>query len=192
MAWMSISRQNISASAFRLAGPLAAALILGSVPAGAEAPAASESAPLLLDRLAGSWEGTVLYRNSLTGEAQSAATTMVGTRKGDSVVLDMEADDGKGRIVRQPFTITVQSARRTLTRNPGDRPITFAVTGNLAPKPSEPVALELVGRGSEGAGPVDLRETLTIDGPKLVWKRESRLDGKPYSFRSEYRLTRKP
>jgi hypothetical protein len=152
----------------------------------------AESAPQILDRLVGSWEGTLMFRNSLTGEAQTVATTMVGTRKGDAVVLDMVADDGKGRIVRQPFTLTIQAPRRTLTRNPGDRPISFAVTGNLAPAAGEPVALEMIGRGSEGAGPVDLRETLTIDGANLVWKRESRPDGKPFAFRSEYRLTRKP
>lgn len=192
MASMNISKPNISALAFRLV-LLGAAAVAAPLPAHAQAqPAVSETASKTLERFVGRWDGELEYRNSLTGAIATVPTTMVGKMQGDRALLDVVADDGKGRIVRQPFTISIQPHRQTMTRNPGDRPLSFAATGDLTPKPSEPLKLELLARGSEGGGPVDIRETLSIEGDKLVWRRETQPDGRPFAFKSEYRLTRKP
>ena len=72
MAWMSISRPNISASAsrVRVSGLVAAALLaLSAVPTAvsAQAAAAEEHAPQLLARFHGDWQGTVMFRNVLNG-----------------------------------------------------------------------------------------------------------------------------
>ena len=202
MAWMSISRQNISASGSRL--PLrdgasrllaAAALALMAAPsaASAQAPVAGEHAPQLLARFHGNWEGTVLFRNVLNGESQTVGATMTGKPQGDAALLDMLLDDGKGRLMRQPFKISVNAPGRTFTRDPGDEAVTFRIAeGNLAPATGEPVKLVLEGRGAEQAVPMDVRETIEIDGDRMIWRREMKPDGGAYGFRSEYRLTRKP
>lgn len=193
MAWMSISRPNISASASRLFA--AAALALLAVPAAvsAQAPAVGEHAPLLLARFHGNWEGTVLFRNVLNGETQTVGATMTGKPQGNAALLDMLLDDGKGRLVRQPFKISVNAPTRSFTRDPGDEAVTFRIAeGNLAPGATEPVKLVLEGRGAEQAVPMDVRETIEIDGDKMIWRREMKPDGGAYGFRSEYRLTRKP
>lgn len=193
MAWMSISRPNISASASRLAAALALALLAPSA-LHAQAPAtAGEHAPQLLARFLGDWEGTVMFRNVLNGQTQSVGATMKGKPQGDRVVLDMLLDDGKGRLVRQPFSISVNAPSRSFTRDPGDEAVTLRiVSGNLAPTAAEPVALVMEGRGSEQAVPMDLRETIDISGDQMVWRREMKPDGGAWGFRSEYRLTRKP
>jgi hypothetical protein len=54
------------------------------------------------------------------------------------------------------------------------------------------VKLVLEGRGAEQAVPMDVRETIEIDGDRMIWRREMKPDGGQYGFRSEYRLTRKP
>jgi hypothetical protein len=193
MAWMNISRQNISASASRLAAAAALALLLPAT-AAAQAPAAvTETAPALLARFLGQWEGEVAFRNVLNGDMQTVGATMKGTMQGNRAVLDILLDDGKGRLVRQPLAISVNAPDRTFTRDPGDEAVTFRITGgNLAPTPTEPVTLVLEGRGSEQAVPMDVRETIDITGDKMVWRREMKPDGGTYGFRSEYRFTRKP
>lgn len=194
MAWMNISRQNISASASRLATAAFLAFLLPSAAALAQAPAATaETAPLLLARFLGDWEGAVMFRNVLTGNTQSLSATMKGAAQGDRVVLDMLLDNGKGGLVRQPFAISVNAPARTFTRDPGDEAVTMRiVSGSLTPTATEPVTLVLEGRGSEQAVPMDVRETIEINGDKMVWRREMKPDGGAYGFRSEYRFTRKP
>ena len=193
MAWMSISRQNISASGSRLLAAAALALLVVPAPVLAQAPAVEEHAPLLLSRFVGAWEGTVLFRNVLNGESQTVGATMTGKPQGNATLLDMLLDDGKGRLVRQPFKISVNAPGRTFTRDPGDEAVTFRITeGNLAPGATEPVKLVLEGRGAEQAVPMDVRETIEINGDQMVWRREMKPDGGAYGFRSEYRLTRKP
>lgn len=193
MAWMSISRRNISASGSRLAAAVALALLAVPAAVSAQAPAIEEHAPLLLSRFVGSWEGTVLFRNVLNGESQTVGATMTGKPQGNATLLDMLLDDGKGRLVRQPFKISVNAPGRTFTRDPGDEAVTFRITeGNLAPGATEPVKLVLEGRGAEQAVPMDVRETIEINGDQMVWRREMKPDGGAYGFRSEYRLTRKP
>ena len=193
MAWMSISRQNISASGSRLLAAAALALLAVPAPVLAQAPAVEEHAPLLLSRFVGAWEGTVLFRNVLNGETQTVGATMTGKQQGNATLLDMLLDDGKGRLVRQPFKISVNAPGRTFTRDPGDEAVTFRITeGNLAPGATEPVKLVLEGRGAEQAVPMDVRETIEINGDQMVWRREMKPDGGAYGFRSEYRLTRKP
>jgi hypothetical protein len=134
-----------------------------------------------------------MFRNVLNGQTQTVGATMAGKPQGDAVMLDMLLDDGKGRLVRQPFKVSVNAPGRTFTRDPGDEAVTFRIaSGNLAPAPAEAVTLVLEGRGSEQAVPMDVRETIEIDGDKMVWRREMKPDGGSYGFRSEYRFTRKP
>jgi hypothetical protein len=193
MAWMSISRRNISASGSRLFAAAALALLVVPTTVSAQAAAVEEHAPQLLARFHGNWEGTVLFRNVLNGSSQSVGATMTGKPQGTATLLDMMLDDGKGRLVRQPFKISVNAPARTFTRDPGDEAVTFRIAeGNLAPAANEPVKLVLEGRGAEQAVPMDVRETIEIDGDKMVWRREMKPDGGAYGFRSEYRLTRKP
>lgn len=193
MAWMNISRRNISASASRLAAAAALALI-APVAASAQAPApAAQTAPALLARFLGQWEGEVAYRNVLNGQMQTVGATMKGSMQGNRAILDILLDDGKGRLVRQPLAISVDAPSRSFTRDPGDEAITFRIVeGNLSPTALEDVALVLEGRGSEQAVPMDVRETISITGDKMVWRREMKPDGGTYGFRSEYRFTRKP
>lgn len=201
MAWMSISRQNISASGSRrpaaavsrLAAAIALALLAAPAAVAQQAAAVQEHAPLLLARFHGTWEGNVLFRNVLNGETQTVGATMTGKPQGDAALIDMLLDDGKGRLVRQPFKLSVNAPSRSFTRDPGDEAVTFRIVeGNLAPAAAEPVKLVLEGRGSEQAVPMDVRETIEINGDQMVWRREMKPDGGAYGFRSEYRLTRKP
>jgi hypothetical protein len=173
----------------------AAALALLTAPAAVagQPSAVEEHAPQLLARFHGDWQGTVMFRNVLNGETQSVGATMTGKAQGNAALLDMMLDDGKGRLVRQPFKISVNGPARTFTRDPGDEAVTFRIAeGNLAPAANEPVKLVLEGRGAEQAVPMDVRETIEIDGSQMVWRREMKPDGGAYGFRSEYRFTRKP
>jgi hypothetical protein len=169
------------------------ALMAAPTAVSAQVAAVEEHAPLLLARFHGDWQGTVMFRNVLNGDTQSVGATMTGKPQGNAALLDMLLDDGKGRLVRQPFKISVNAPGRTFTRDPGDEAVTFRIAeGNLAPGATDPVKLVLEDRGSEQAVPMDVRETIEINGDKMVWRREMKPDGGQYGFRSEYRLTRKP
>ncbi len=173
----------------------AAACALVALPpaVSAQTPAAQEHAPQLLARFHGDWAGTVIFRNVLNGETQTVNATMTGKPQGDAALIDMLLDDGKGRLVRQPFKISVNAPSRTFTRDPGDEAVTFRIaSGSLEPGAAEPVKLVLETRGAEQAVPMDVRETIEINGNQMVWRREMKPDGGDYGFRSEYRLTRKP
>ena len=149
--------------------------------------------PLYSGVAVGQWEGEVAYRNVLNGQMQTVGATMKGSMQGNRAILDILLDDGKGRLVRQPLAISVDAPSRSFTRDPGDEAITFRIVeGNLSPTALEDVALVLEGRGSEQAVPMDVRETISITGDKMVWRREMKPDGGTYGFRSEYRFTRKP
>jgi len=194
MAWMNISKPNISASAFSLAA--ASCVLLLAQVASAQtlpAPAPATVTQPALARFLGTWEGTVAYRDVLTGNLSTVSATMSGKPKGDKVLLDVLLDNGKGQLVRQPFTISINPAQQTFTRDPGDEQVTLKLTsGSFTPAASEPLMLVLEARGSEQAVPMNLRETISITGDTMQWKREMQPDGGTFGFRSEYRFTRKP
>lgn len=196
MGSMNILKPNISAWAFSLAAAACACGLLPADATRAQAAPATASATVTqpaLARFLGNWEGTVAYRNVLTGDISRAAATMTGKPKGDKVLLDLLLDNGKGQLVRQPFTISVNPVQQTFTRDPGDEQVTLRLTsGTLTPAAADPLALVLEARGSEQAVPMDLRETIDIVGDTMVWKREMKPDGGNFGFRSEYRFTRKP
>ncbi|WP_199555161.1 hypothetical protein [Sandaracinobacteroides hominis] len=171
-----------------------AATPLTATPAAQPSNAAAQAATAQpASRFVGSWEGTLEFRNIATGAQHKVPATMLGKLQPDGkALLDLTIDDGKGHIVRQPATIQLDAGSKRLFRNPGDTSIAFNVTGNMTPAATEPLALTLLGRGSEDGRPADIRETLNITGDTLVWGRETRIDGQDWRFRNEYRLTRKP
>lgn len=196
MAWMNISRPNISASA---SNPKLALILLAALAAATPLPSAAqaarpagETAPDAISRFFGTWEGTLEARNIATGKHMTVPATLIGKPQGSKALLDLTIDDGKGHIVRQPATISIEAPSRRLVRNPGDGDVSFNITsGELALPAGAPLALTLEARGSEDGRPADIREMLTITGDTLTWRRETRIDGQGWRFRNEYRLKRK-
>lgn len=142
--------------------------------------------------LAGSWTGTLEYRDYRSDRRVTLPTTLaVAAGAGNELTFSYVYDDGPGKTVRSTDRVTIDAAARSyrIQNADGTYDAIFAASGLGEFGPASRTVV-LTGKGDENGVVVDLRTTITVDDTSLTMRRESRRAGEDWLFRNEYRLTR--
>lgn len=140
--------------------------------------------------LAGSWKGTLEYRDYRGERRVTLPTTLVVTPLGNGALQYAYVyDDGPGKIVKstERITVDVNAATYRVQNNDG-YDATFAIAG--LQDFGKTRTLVLSGKGTENDAPVELRVTLAATGSELTILRESKLAGGEWLFRNRYSFRR--
>ena len=154
--------------------------------------ATAQSADRLEAALAGSWTGTLTYRDYRSDRRVTLPTKLVVEAVGPGqLTLAYTYDDGPGKTVTSQERITIDREKSTyrIQNGDGSYDATFEVSGLASFAPASPVIV-LMGKGDENGAPVDLRITLTVQASAFTMLRESRTAGGDWRFRNQYELTR--
>ena len=184
------------AVAFVIADPFTAPashpVTLGA--ASAQASPQQSAREQLYGALAGSWRGTLEYRDYKDPSRRTTLPTALdGTRAADSgsVTLAFNYEDGPGKIVRESNRLTLDAAGKTLTWTSGSSNQRYTVQSFEAPRPGHALKIVLEGEGTDNDEPATIRETLVAGPNKLQILKETRPSGKSeFAFRHRYDLTR--
>ena len=156
--------------------------------------AGSQASPReqLYGALAGSWRGTLEYKDYKDPSRRTTLpTTLEAARADESVTLALTYDDGPGKTVRESDRLTLDAAGKTLTWSSGSSTQRYTVQSFEAPRPGHALRLVLEGEGSDDDAPATIRETLVVAPNKLQILKETRPTGKSeFAFRHRYELTR--
>jgi hypothetical protein len=153
---------------------------------------AAQLTPSFEDALAGSWSGTLEYRDYRSDRRVTLPTKLVVEAGGPGrLTFAYTYDDGPGKIVTSQERITIDRQKSTyrIQNGDGSYDATFEVSGLGSFAAASPVVV-LVGKGDENGAPVDLRITLTVHASTFTMLRESRTVGGDWRFRNQYKLTR--
>lgn len=142
--------------------------------------------------LAGSWAGTLEYRDYRSDRRVTLPTRLVVTPAGEGALsFAYTYDDGPGKVVTSIERITIDREKSTYRVQNGDGSYdaTFAANGLAAFGPASP-EIVLAGKGDENGVAVDLRITITASPSSFTMLRESKKPGDDWLFRNQYKLTR--
>lgn len=157
--------------------------------------AAAPNDPSRLTRpFAGSWVGTLDYRDFQSDEMVHLPTWLEATQSPDgSLHLVYTYDDGPHKVVVEKSTVTMDAAtaKYSVTSGRDHSTDTYAVTGYTELAARGLGKLELTGKGEENNKPVDVRITITIGRNIYLFKKETRAAGGEFRFRDGYTLTRR-
>jgi hypothetical protein len=157
------------------------------------APAQASAREQLYGALAGSWRGTLEYKDYKDPSQRTTLPTLLEAPRADagSVTLALSYDDGPGKTVKESDRLTLDAAGKTLMWTSGSSTQSYAVRTFEAPRPGHALRLVLEGEGSDNDPPATIRETLVVGLNKLQILRETRAPGKSeFAFRHRYELTR--
>lgn len=146
----------------------------------------------ILRQFAGSWTGTLQYRDFQSGERVTLPTTLVATPGPDAehVEFAFTYDDGPGKTVRDGYSLSIDLGQEILAKTSASGADLYRIDHTDSNDHSAPFVWTLWGRGTENEAQVDVRETLTVTATEVIWLRETRTAGDSYAFRHEYRLNR--
>lgn len=148
----------------------------------------------LYGALAGSWRGTLEYKDYKDPSRRTVLPTLVeATRSADSgsVMLALSYDDGPGKNVKESDRLALDAAGKALTWTSGSSTQRFAVRSYEAPRPGHALRLVLEGEGIDDDAPATIRKTLVVGLNRLQILKETRPAGKSeFGFRNRYELTR--
>ena len=150
----------------------------------------AKSATLLNHSLAGSWVGTLEYRDYSDNSRQRLGTLLrISPSKTDNTLAFRYVyDDGPHKVVQDEEIVSVDEAQSVYIVKSTDG----KETDRYSMSSTEPLSKEgygkliLAGRATENGALVDIRETLTIRPTSLRILRESKLPGQAFLFRHEY------
>ena len=163
------------------------AAILGAV--AAAAPLSAHAA--YLEALAGSWTGTLEYRDYRSDRRVTLQTRVVITPSADGLTFDYVYDDGPGKTVKsvERISIAADLTSYRIRNGDGSYDVTFVAQGlREFGKASNIVVLE--GKGTENDEPVDVRISIVINTDTFSMLRESRRLGADWRFRNHYQFKR--
>lgn len=182
------------AVAFVIADPFTAPashpVTLGA--ASAQASPQESAREQLYGALAGSWRGTLEYRDYKDPSRRTTLPTMLEAMQAEgSITLAFTYDDGPGKTVRGSDRLTLDAAGKTLTWGGESSTQRYTVQSFEAPRPGRALKLVLEGEGTDNDEPATIRETLVVGPNKLQILKETRPSGKSeFAFRHRYDLTR--
>jgi Peptidase family S41 len=148
-------------------------------------PARSVSAELLSGAFAGTWTGTLDYRDYSDDTRETLPTLM----QSDGLTLAWTFDDGPGKTVRSSETWAVDPAGQTVTISGGNgAPSLWRVAEARASADGSSLTIVLDGSGEENGRIVMARKILTRDGNRLRITKQTRVAGEPFVMRQSYDL----
>ena len=179
------------AVAFVVADPFTAPATSHPVTLGAAATQGS-AREQLYGALAGSWRGTLEYRDYKDPSRRTTLPTLLeATRADESVTLAMTYDDGPNKTVKESDRLTLDATGKSLTWSSGSTSQRYTVRSFEAPRPGHALRLVLEGEGSDDDKPATIRETLVVGLNRMQILKETRPSGQSeFAFRHRYELTR--
>jgi hypothetical protein len=167
------------------------AAAIAAVCATSAAPLAPASAP----PFAGSWLGTLEYRDYSNDARVSLPTLLTVGRRDGAFVFLYTYDDGNGKVVRDRETVTVDPTAGTYVVDdgtPGERDVYRIDARDGFTGERTGGTFVALGSGTENGAPVDVRETVGITPTVLTMLRETRPKGTAaaFAFRHRYRFSR--
>ena len=145
--------------------------------------------------LAGSWAGTLEYRDYSESAASSKRVKLPTWLDIEPVGADLRFryiyDDGPTKTVTETAIISIDpaTARYTESNNSGKVEDSYAIAG-LDQLRQGRGSLILTGTGTGNDAPVQVRTTLRIGRNILEITRETAVAGQPFAFRHAYLLVR--
>ena len=141
----------------------------------------------LAQSLAGTWTGSLQYRDFSTGRQVVLPTSVTFSGPGTALQGDYVYDDGPGKTVRSREQWALAPDASTLTLETSGTParVTAYVEGDGAD-----LTLEAEGAGVENKQGVAVRTLLARRGESLTITRLTQLPGQPWLMRHVYQFVR--
>ena len=147
--------------------------------------ARSDTATLVAKALAGTWTGTLDYRDYSKDTRETLPTLM----QSDGTELFWTFDDGPGTTVRSVEKWAFDPAGRTLTITSGkNAPDQWRVAEARISTDVSSLTIVLDGSSEERGRTVIARKILTRDGNRIRITKQTRVAGEPFLMRQSYEL----
>lgn len=148
-------------------------------------PSVSESGELLVKALAGTWTGTLDYRDYRNDARGTLPTVM----QSDGLKLEWTYDDRPGKRLRSSESWALDSARQSLTISRSDsQPEQWRVAEARMSSDGSSLTIVLDGTNQENGRTVIARKILTRERNQLRITNQTRLAGEPFLMRQSYEL----
>lgn len=148
----------------------------------AKASGSPPAPPTIAEFLAGTWRGTLDYRDF--GNDRRVSLPLTANAADDAGRLDTVIDDGGGKIVRNALDLKLDPSGSSLSID-GDR---FVVRERRASTDRRVLTLFAIGTGRENGRVVDVQMAIVRDGPRLSITRATRSGTAPFLLRHAYQL----
>jgi hypothetical protein len=152
--------------------------------------AAAQAAPGLTAVLAGSWSGTLAYRDFGNDRRVILPTRMSGAAAADGATLAFTFDDGPGKTVRSSERWALSADGRTLRVGDGAEMEEMRVVERRGGLQAGDLTLVAEGRGQDNGVAVAVRTIVTRRGDALSIARLTQVAGEPFLLRHGYVLGR--
>jgi hypothetical protein len=148
----------------------------------------------LSSRLMGSWVGTLEYRDFSDNSREKLGTLLrvFKDKASGRLVFRYVYDDGPSKVVQDRDEVVIDTVAGSYSAydSDGKSSDTYKFSALIAWDKDGKGTVILLGHGTENGSDVDIRQTLSVDAKALNVLRESRLPGKEFLFRHEYRFER--
>jgi hypothetical protein len=144
-------------------------------------------APDLSASLAGTWTGSLQYRDYSNDRQVVLPTTVTFSGPGIALRGDYVYDDGPGKTVRSTEQWVLAPDGATLTLGSAPARVTTLRAGT-----GMDITLEVEGTAEENKQAVAMRTLVTRTGNALTITRQTQLSGQPWLVRHVYRLVKQP
>lgn len=146
----------------------------------------SDPAALIAQTLAGSWTGTLDYRDYGNDQRASLPTIL----ESDGATLDWTFDDGPGKTVRTSETWLFDNSKQLLTVTNDGKDAVYRLSELRQSQDGDVVTLVADGFTLEHGTKVVTRFIMTKSGKKLRLTKMTKKNGEPFLMRNSYELTR--
>ncbi|GMU00339.1 hypothetical protein KH5H1_44590 [Corallococcus caeni] len=153
---------------------------------------APPAVPTLAFALAGSWSGTLDYRDFGSDRRVVLPTLLTVTGEGEEARLDFTFDDGPGKTVRAAQVLRIRAGGAELESAEGDATGRMRILERRGGSDTRELTLVAEGSGHENGTPVEVRTVLSRRGAVLSLSRLTRHPGEPFLLRHVYRLSPRP
>ena len=148
-------------------------------------PARSDTATLVAKALAGTWTGTLDYRDY----SKDSRVTLPTLMQSDGTELSWTFDDCPGKTVRSTEKWAFDPASHTLTITSGNNPPDqWRVAEARISADGSSLTIVVDGTSEENGRKVIARKILTRDGNRIRITKQTRVAGEPFLMRQSYQL----
>ncbi|NOK33022.1 hypothetical protein HMI49_07415 [Corallococcus exercitus] len=148
--------------------------------------------PSMASALAGSWSGTLDYRDFGNDRRVVLPTLLTVTGEGEEARLAFTFDDGPGKTVRASQVLRIRADGGQLETGEGDATGSMRILERRGGSDPRELTLVAEGSGHENGATVEVRTVLSRRGDVLSLARLTRRPGEPFLLRHAYRLSPRP